>query len=213
MKLISALTIFATFAASSQALELTPDNWDAATAGKTVFLKMYAPWCGHCKRLKPHWDKLMAEYDGHASILVADVDCTAGGKPICDQNGVRGFPTVKHGDPNNLEDYQGGRELSDIQKFAKTLKPSCSPFALDLCEDDAKAQIEKYMAMDAEELSAQVEEANAKVAAAEKNFKDEVSKLQKKYESLMEEKDASVEEIKAMGLGMMKSVQAFNAKK
>jgi protein disulfide-isomerase-like protein len=211
MKLISLLV--AVMAHSALAIELTPDNWEAKTAGKTVFLKMYAPWCGHCKRLKPHWDKLMAEYDGHATVLVADVDCTAGGKPICDQNGVRGFPTVKHGDPANLEDYQGGREFADIQAFAKTLKPLCSPFALDLCEGDQKAKIEELMAMDVETLSTKVAEADDKIEAAEKNFKDEVSKLQKKYESLMEDKDATIEAIKAEGLGMMRSVVAFNAAK
>ena len=26
------------------AIELTPDNWDAETSGKTVFVKFYAPW-------------------------------------------------------------------------------------------------------------------------------------------------------------------------
>jgi len=26
------------------AIELTPDNWDAETAGKTVFIKFLAPW-------------------------------------------------------------------------------------------------------------------------------------------------------------------------
>jgi len=26
------------------ALELTPDNWDKETAGKTVFIKFLAPW-------------------------------------------------------------------------------------------------------------------------------------------------------------------------
>jgi len=26
------------------AVELTPDNWDAETAGKTVFIKFLAPW-------------------------------------------------------------------------------------------------------------------------------------------------------------------------
>jgi len=25
-------------------LELTPDNWDAKTSGKTVFIKFLAPW-------------------------------------------------------------------------------------------------------------------------------------------------------------------------
>jgi len=30
--------------AGTNALELTPDNWDDAVAGKTVFLKFLAPW-------------------------------------------------------------------------------------------------------------------------------------------------------------------------
>jgi outer membrane murein-binding lipoprotein Lpp len=69
------------------------------------------------------------------------------------------------------------------------------------------------MAMDVETLSTKVAEADDKIEAAEKNFKDEVSKLQKKYESLMEDKDATIEAIKAEGLGMMRSVVAFNAAK
>jgi hypothetical protein len=31
-------------AACVAAKELTPDNWDAETAGKTVFVKFLAPW-------------------------------------------------------------------------------------------------------------------------------------------------------------------------
>jgi len=30
--------------AATNALELTPDNWDDKTAGKTVFIKFLAPW-------------------------------------------------------------------------------------------------------------------------------------------------------------------------
>ena len=32
------------FTATAGAIELTPDNWDAETAGKTVFIKFLAPW-------------------------------------------------------------------------------------------------------------------------------------------------------------------------
>jgi len=31
-------------AGSASAIELTPDNWDTETAGKTVFVKFLAPW-------------------------------------------------------------------------------------------------------------------------------------------------------------------------
>ena len=50
--------------------------------------------------MAPHWDKVMAEINvPGSSTLVADVDCTAAGKPICDSNGVKGFPTVKLATP------------------------------------------------------------------------------------------------------------------
>jgi hypothetical protein len=31
-------------ATSARAVELTPDNWDEMTAGKSVFIKFLAPW-------------------------------------------------------------------------------------------------------------------------------------------------------------------------
>ena len=29
---------------TASAIELTPENWEAETSGKTVFIKMFAPW-------------------------------------------------------------------------------------------------------------------------------------------------------------------------
>jgi hypothetical protein len=39
----STAVLLATLALAS-ATELTPDNWDEHTAGKTVFIKFLAPW-------------------------------------------------------------------------------------------------------------------------------------------------------------------------
>mmetsp|Transcript_16211 Transcript_16211/g.35087 ORF Transcript_16211/g.35087 Transcript_16211/m.35087 type:complete len:218 (-) Transcript_16211:378-1031(-) len=193
--------------ASASAIELSPDNWEAETSGKSVFLKFFAPWCGHCKKLKPDWDKLMDEFAGSATQLVADVDCTAGGKPLCDENGVKGYPTLKWGDPSDLQDYQGGRTLSDLSKFAnEKLKPLCSVKNIDLCDADKKAEIEKYQAMDSAALEAVVAAEEKKLEAAEALFKAEVQKLQDTYTKLSEDKDKTIADVKASGLGLMKSV-------
>jgi len=164
--------------------------------------------------MKPAWDKLMKEYDGHATALVADVDCTASGKPLCDSNGVQGFPTIKYGDPASLEDYQGGRDFDALSKFAKeNLKPVCSPSNIDLCDDEKKAKIEELQGLSADDLDAKIKEKEAEQEEAETTFKGEVEKLQKKYESLMKEKEAAIQAVKESGLGLMKSVKAAAAKK
>merc|ERR1712146_793749 len=140
---------------------------------------------------------------------MGDVDCTTGGKSLCDANGVRGDPTIKYGDPNDLQDYKGGRSLKDLQKFAKeNLGPTCGPNNLDLCDDAKKKQIADLQALSASDLDAKIAAEEKKQKDAEKKFEEEVDKLQKRYKELSEEKEATLESIKASGLGLMKSVKA-----
>lgn len=152
----------------------------------------------------------MAEYKDHPSILIADIDCTTEGKPLFNAHGVKGYPTIKYGDPNALEDYKGGRTLSDMKKFAsESLGPSCGPANLDLCDDDAKAELEALMALTDEDITSKISEGTKKMEDAEKTFKSEVEKLQAAYQQLMADKEAAVEEVNNSGLGMLKKVRAY----
>jgi len=163
--------------------------------------------------MKPDWDKLMAEYVDHPSILIADVDCTADGKSLCDEIGVRGYPTIKYGDPANMEDYKGGRTFDALQKFAQeNLGPTCGPSNLDLCDDEKKATIAKYSAMSLADLDAIITESDEKATKAESDFKNFVEGLQKQYESESKKKDDAVASIKSSGLGFAKAVKAAKQK-
>merc|ERR1739841_307959 len=156
-----------------------------------------------CKKIAPDWEKLAADYEGKEDALIAEVDCTADGKPLCDDNGIRGFPTLKWGDAMALDDYQGGRTFEALKEFADgNLKPVCSPSNLDLCDDKKKAEINGLMMKSDEELTTAIAAEEKKLDDAETEFKKEVEKLQKKYESLMEEKEAKMAAVKASGLGM-----------
>jgi len=163
--------------------------------------------------MKPDWDKLMDAFADSTSALIADVDCTTEGKPLCDANGVRGYPTIKWGDPAALEDYKGGRDYDSLKKFAdENLKPMCSPSNLDLCDDDKKAEIEKFMAMSTEDLEKAIADSEKLMEDAEETFKTGVSELQDTYQKLMTKKEETLEQIKNSGLGMMKAVKTAKAK-
>merc|ERR1719273_803040 len=114
--------------------------------------------------MKPAWDELMQEYKDHETTLIADVDCTAEGQSLCQSVGVRGYPTIKYGNPADLTDYEGGRTIDALKKFAKeNLGPVCGPANMDLCDEEQTATIEKLMAMPEEELEEMIEEEERKI--------------------------------------------------
>lgn len=134
--------------APAGAKTLTAENWDTATAGKTLFVAFIAPWCENCKKLKPTWEKLAKAYEGHASILLGTVDCVGKGSLICDSQRLSAFPTLKYGDPNALKLHKGGLSYKELEKFVTTkLKPPCGPANLEECDAEEVAKIEEYMVM------------------------------------------------------------------
>merc|ERR1711953_1523836 len=125
--------------------------------------------------------------------------------------GVRGYPTIKHGDPNDLQDYKGGRDFAALKKFADGLGPTCSPSNIDLC-DAVKASIEEFTKMGAEKREALIKEKEAESAKLEADFKTFVEGLQKEYKEASEKKDKAVEDLKNSGLGLLKAVNAHEKK-
>ena len=179
-------------ASAGQTLDF--NTFDSAIAGKSAFVKFYAPWCGHCKKLAPAWDQLHSEFADSGDVVIGDVDCTAdGNKDLCGKYGVRGFPTLKYfvgGDPNG-ESYEGGRDFDALLEFAKeNLGPTCSPSNLELCNDEQKAAIEAAQALSIEDLDAKIADFEGQLTTIDENFKTAVEALQKQYTELSADKDA-----------------------
>jgi len=162
--------------------------------------------------MKPDWDKLMKNWNKGkraATTLIADVDCTAAGKDLCETHGVRGFPTIKWGDVSALEDYDGGRDYDALKTWAKAnLKPICSPSNLDLCDEEKKKEITALSALPAEELATKIEASQKEIKDAEEAFESGVKELQATYEGLEKSKTETIAKVKAAGLGLMQAVQA-----
>ncbi|KAI0751693.1 thioredoxin-domain-containing protein [Daedaleopsis nitida] len=83
-----------------------------------VFVKFFAPWCGHCKKLAPHWTQL-AGLMRH-KLNVVEVNCEAHGA-LCRQEGVSGYPMLFYYGGKNAgkTEYTGGRKLEQLKAFAE----------------------------------------------------------------------------------------------
>mmetsp|Transcript_118747 Transcript_118747/g.378703 ORF Transcript_118747/g.378703 Transcript_118747/m.378703 type:complete len:482 (-) Transcript_118747:217-1662(-) len=90
---------------------------------KDVFLEVYAPWCGHCKKMQPEYEKLAAKIkkeDLSDLLSIAWIDGTANDSPV-ETMDWSGFPTlyfVKAGqDKPTL--YEGERTAKGIWRYIR----------------------------------------------------------------------------------------------
>jgi hypothetical protein len=136
--------------------------------------------------MKPDWDSLSSTFADSKTVVVADVDCTAAGKPLCDKYGVRGYPTIKYFNPpdEDGEDYKGGRDLAALKKFVETeLGPGCSADTKENCSAEQLKDLEKYMSMDATERETQLTSLKDALKKAEDDHNDLLKNLQEQFKT------------------------------
>lgn len=157
--------------------DLTDKNFESSIAGKNAFIIFYAPWCGYCQKLRPDWDKLKTEYKSARSVLLGDVDCTAGGESLCQKHGVKGYPTLKvfkKDGPKTGEDYNGAREFNGLKKYVESnlLGPECSLADKDGCQPDERKVLEESEALSVADRRAKVKDLETQINAKKKQLKD-----------------------------------------
>jgi protein disulfide-isomerase A1 len=82
-----------------------------------VFVKFYAPWCGHCKQMAPAFSDLGKKYNVDGSLVkIAKLDATVQ-KEFAGQHRIQGFPTIKLFIGGNPVDYQGERTVEAMTSF------------------------------------------------------------------------------------------------
>uniref|UniRef100_A0A915C0J1 Protein disulfide-isomerase A6 homolog n=1 Tax=Parascaris univalens TaxID=6257 RepID=A0A915C0J1_PARUN len=104
-----------------EVIELTDSNFEELVlhSKDAWMVEFFAPWCGHCKALKPHWDQAATELKG--KIKLGALDATVH-QVMASRFGIKGFPTIKYFAPgsgaDDAIDYDGGRSSSDIVQWA-----------------------------------------------------------------------------------------------
>ncbi|PZC76327.1 hypothetical protein B5X24_HaOG204774 [Helicoverpa armigera] len=110
-------------------VHLTATNFDDTLANaKNALVVFYAPWCGHCKRIKPEFEKAAKKIktekiDG----ILAAVDATKQPE-LASRFGVKGYPTLKYFSKGEYQfDAGHARQEEQIISFIKDPKEPPPP--------------------------------------------------------------------------------------
>ena len=154
-------------------------DWDAIPVDKTIMVKFHAPWCGHCKAMRPVWDNLARKYAQNVNVSVVDVDCTiADTQAICERNKVGRFPTIKYGDPAlSLETYEGGRTFADLDAHVNTMGPRCSVYRRVNCDDEQNKVLIELDAMSVDAIQANITAYDARLKKLHVEFESRVEQI------------------------------------
>uniref|UniRef100_A0A4W3JS95 Protein disulfide-isomerase A5 n=1 Tax=Callorhinchus milii TaxID=7868 RepID=A0A4W3JS95_CALMI len=82
----------------SAVFHLTDDSFDSfVTEHPSVLAMFYAPWCGHCKKMKPDYEEAaeLLNTDDNSPGVLAAVDVTTH-KNLGEKYQITGFPTLKY---------------------------------------------------------------------------------------------------------------------
>eukprot|EP01147_Barroeca_monosierra_P001726 gene1726-4846_t len=102
---------------ADQVITLTEDNFDeVVNSADLILVEFYAPWCGHCKRLAPEYEKAARDlWNSSPRIPLAKVDATAETN-LAQRFEISSYPTLNIFRKGKKYEYTGGRDRSAIVK-------------------------------------------------------------------------------------------------
>ncbi|KAF8165301.1 protein disulfide isomerase [Crassisporium funariophilum] len=170
------LLALAAFAAANDAnandsdvLTLTTATFESTVNAESLILvEFFAPWCGHCKALAPHYEEAATALKDK-SIKLAKVDCVDEAD-LCQSKGIQGYPTLKVYRKGEAAEYSGPRKADGIISYmTKQSLPAVSEVSASTIEDFKKA--DKVVAI--AYLSSATDAPAAEFSAAAESHRDD----------------------------------------
>lgn len=76
---------------ASDVISLTASAFESTVNAESLILvEFFAPWCGHCKALAPHYEEAATALK-EKNIKIAKVDCVDEAD-LCQSKGIQGYP-------------------------------------------------------------------------------------------------------------------------
>lgn len=108
---------------SGKVISLDPSTFYSTLAQGPIFVKFFAPWCGHCKRLAPIWAQVAKTLqNGHVTIAEVNCDDHSG---LCKKYHIEGYPTLLYIGKEGSTEYKGGRKFDQLVSFAEKASAPC----------------------------------------------------------------------------------------
>ncbi|CAF0748135.1 unnamed protein product [Brachionus calyciflorus] len=156
---------------ANDVLEFTDSNFDTNIRQHEVALvKFYAPWCGHCKRLAPEFDRAASVLkQNDPPVALVKVDCTVESN-VCGRFGVDGYPTLKIFKNGEVaSDYNGPRDADGIVKYMRT---KAGPTSREL---NSVEEVEKFLSNSDHSVVGFFESSDSSLAAEYKKAADQLA--------------------------------------
>jgi protein disulfide isomerase len=88
---------------------------------KDVLIELYAPWCGHCKKLEPVYNELAEALKNQPNVVIAKMDATANDATHPEYQ-AKGYPTILFAPANSKDKpvkFAGTRDVAGFTDFLK----------------------------------------------------------------------------------------------
>jgi thiol-disulfide isomerase/thioredoxin len=102
------------------------DSSDSSKNAELMFF--FADWCPHCKRSKPEWEEVRAEYEGKTvngyTVKFKEIDCTSETEEVermVEKYKIEGYPTLKLIKDGNVIEYDAKVSKDNMVEFLNTM--------------------------------------------------------------------------------------------